>query len=130
MAGPAINSIATFSLWSSTLVVNTMMPVMIKDLKATGTFFLFAACSFIGACVNLIFMRDTKGLGKEELRVLFFPDELKSKSMHFVIDDEQDKSLIDLDAKNVNNTFSDTMPIRQLNGTENYSSVGGDKPYA
>lgn len=79
VAGESLNSIATFSLWSSTLIVNTLMPILIANLGAGGTFGVFAVCSVLGGVYTMCFMKDTKGLDKDQLRELFFPSELKSR---------------------------------------------------
>ena len=65
IAGETINSVATFCLWTTTLIINTLMPYMIDGMGASGTFAVFAICSLIGGIINVIFMRDTKGLTKE-----------------------------------------------------------------
>jgi len=52
---------------------------MMDSLGIAGTFFFFAGCTFVGLIVFMTMMKETRGLSKEELAVLYLPNELKDK---------------------------------------------------
>lgn len=62
-------SIATFALWGGNFVVSRFFPVLVENISAANTFFIFAAI----ACVALIFVLtmvpETKGKTLEEIEL-------------------------------------------------------------
>ena len=54
---------------------------LISGLGIVGTFAVFAVITFVGGFYFIVYMRSTQGLSSEACKVLFYPDDLKPKTV-------------------------------------------------
>jgi hypothetical protein len=66
-------SLASLVLWSCVLFMATCTNLMFEFFTVPYTFFGFSAITFLGAFVFIIFMKETKGVSKDDIPLLFLP---------------------------------------------------------
>lgn len=64
-------SIATFAIWSIVLVCAVWTSSIFQALTSTGTFALFAVCCFLSSFGYSIYLRETKGLTREQAQMVY-----------------------------------------------------------
>ncbi|MEX0566455.1 sugar porter family MFS transporter [Raoultella terrigena] len=62
-------SIATFALWGGNFFVSRFFPVLVENISAAGTFFIFAATSAVALIFVLTMVPETKGKTLEEIEL-------------------------------------------------------------
>jgi SP family arabinose:H+ symporter-like MFS transporter len=62
-------SISAFLVWAACLVVAQTFPYLLQKIGPTGTFWSFAACSFVALLFVLFCFRETKGRTLEEIEL-------------------------------------------------------------
>jgi len=77
VGNPSINTIGVFFIWFWVLIISIITPPMIDSLGVSATFAIFSGCAFTGAVYFWFFMKSTQGLDKEQLKVLYIPENLK-----------------------------------------------------
>uniref|UniRef100_A0A7S3I876 Major facilitator superfamily (MFS) profile domain-containing protein n=1 Tax=Favella ehrenbergii TaxID=182087 RepID=A0A7S3I876_9SPIT len=90
-------SIGTLVLWSGCLVISIYTQTMFTELHNTWTFLIFASISLASFIFFMLFLRETKGLSRDEAQNLY------SKG-GFVADDHQ--RCASFTSKNTGNRFS------------------------
>ncbi|GKJ99791.1 hypothetical protein NUBL21985_36330 [Klebsiella pneumoniae] len=68
MRGIAV-SIATFALWGGNFFVSRFFPVLVENISAANTFFIFAGISVIAFIFVVAMVPETKGKTLEEIEV-------------------------------------------------------------
>ncbi|MFK9980808.1 MFS transporter, partial [Klebsiella oxytoca] len=60
-------SIATFALWGGNFFVSRFFPVLVENISAANTFFIFAGISVIAFIFVVAMVPETKGKTLEEI---------------------------------------------------------------
>lgn len=72
---PTSMSIVTFINWFTIVVISVATPYMLT-WSAPITFYIFAGCCLFGGVYSTIFLKETKGLSKEQISKLYAPQNL------------------------------------------------------
>ena len=64
-------SIGTLVVWTASLVIIITSSLMFDKMGTTGTFLFFACCSLASFAFFFLFLRETKGLSREEAQRLY-----------------------------------------------------------
>ena len=67
-------SLATMVLWLGVVILSIYTNKMFTALDSWGTFTFFAACCFLSFIFFFIFLKETKGLTRDECQVLYAKD--------------------------------------------------------
>lgn len=70
-------SLASMAIWGCVLLMSICTQMMFDGLGVSGTFFFFTGCTFLGLFVFLFLMKETKGVDKDELPLLYLPKGVK-----------------------------------------------------
>ena len=81
-------SLGTAVLWLTVFVISLTTNAMFSGLGSAGTFFFFAGGSLISALFFFIFLKETKGLSRDESQKLYSA-ELKYKVVDTIGVDEK-----------------------------------------
>ena len=87
VGGSSINSWAVFWIWLGVLMVNFMTQPLMETFTLSGLFALFSVFSLAASLYLKMCMRCTQGLSKEELKVLYYPENMKARSSRTEDDD-------------------------------------------
>lgn len=73
-------AICTAVHWAFNLMLAKCTPYIIKNTHGYGIFFLFAACTTVGAIYEYFFMPETRGRSLEEIEAAFDPKKKRERS--------------------------------------------------
>ena len=59
-------SLATFALWLCVFILSVVTNMMFDKMLTYGTFAFFASCSYLSFIFFYFFMRETKGLSRDQ----------------------------------------------------------------
>jgi len=65
-------SIVTFINWFTIVAISIATPYMLT-WSAPNTFYFYSICCVIGGVFSMIYLRETKGLSKEQISKLYAP---------------------------------------------------------
>ena len=74
MSTDTANSVASIVLWGCVLLMSTCSNAFLNGMGQEATFFLFAGFCFVGGILFIFFMKENKGLTKEEQQRLYTPE--------------------------------------------------------
>ena len=70
-------ALATVCKWTANIFFSLFSETGFKYMKPLGMYLLFSGICFCGIIVSVFFMKETKGLTKEQLILLYIPKKLK-----------------------------------------------------
>lgn len=76
---PLSFSIVAFVNWATIVIISIASPYMIT-WSAPNTFYIYAAFCLIGGIYSTIFLRETRGLSKEEISKLYSSEEVEEET--------------------------------------------------
>ena len=74
MATDTANSVASIVLWACVLIMSTCSNLFLNGLGQEATFYIFSGFCFAGGFLFIFYMKEVKGLSKEEQQNLYRRD--------------------------------------------------------
>jgi hypothetical protein len=98
-------SLASMVIWGCVLLMSICTQMMFNSFGVAGTFYFFSAFTFVGFFVLFFLMKETKGVPKDELPLLYLPKSLWAAHGFKNEKDDDNEQLIETKTQDLDDNF-------------------------